>query len=80
MAEKRIPRRYYALHEAGLQNGSFYRVSQKACGDAVEEIVAQYINGDFMGRQDALPDKYCGMPLKEFSQTKAERLVPRCCL
>lgn len=71
-----MKRKYYALHEAGLRNGSFYRVTRR--GD--EEIVGQFINGDFMGRQDSLPKTYAGHPLKEFDQKRAEKLIPRCCL
>jgi hypothetical protein len=64
--------RYYALHEAGLRNGSFFRVrGPKTC--------AQYINGDFMGNVGTLPDSYAGQPLKEFDRKEAESLIPKCC-
>ena len=67
--------KYFALHEAGLRNGSFFRVRSAT-------VCAQFINGDFMGNIGILPAdmKYAGHPLVEFDAKAAEKLIPRCCL
>jgi hypothetical protein len=44
---RRVPR-YFALHEAGLRNGSFFRVWERVRFNRV----AQYVNGDHMGSVD----------------------------
>jgi hypothetical protein len=70
----RPARIYLALHEGGLENGSFFRQSEYTDGGW-----AQYINGDFMGRQPERPTTYAGHPLREFPQDIAEKLIPSCC-
>jgi hypothetical protein len=64
--------RYFALHEEGLCNGSFFRVRKPG-------HCAQYINGDFMGDTGQLPEVYAGQPLVEFPREQAEKLIPKCC-
>lgn len=64
--------RYFALHEAGLRNGSFFRVRSAT-------VCAQFINGDFCGNVGTLPETYAGLPLKEFPRDLAEKLIPKCC-
>ena len=64
--------RYFAIHEAGLRNGSFFRVRKPG-------HCAQFINGDFMGNIEHLPETYSGLPLTEFPRDVAEKLIPRCC-
>ncbi len=68
---KQAPR-YFALHEAGLRNGSFFRVRRPG-------HCAQFINGDFMGNIEQLPETYANQPLVEFSLDVAEKLIPKCC-
>src|SRR5215510_8405583 len=72
MAKQKEAPRYFALHEWGLQNGSFFRVRKPG-------HCAQFINGDFMGNVGELPETYAGQPLKEFPREQAEKLIPKCC-
>lgn len=65
------PTRYFAIHEAGLRNGSFYRVSRHG--------VAQWINGDCMGKIEEVPALYYKQSLVEFDRETAERLIPSVC-
>ena len=73
-------RRYFALHEAGLRNGSFFRVSRYGCH--------QFINGDHIGEDhcgagplvDGIPTTYGKQSLVEFEQEVAEKLIPKVCL
>jgi len=69
--QKQTPR-YFALHEAGLRNGSFFRVRRPG-------HCAQFINGDFMGDIKRLPETYAGRPLVEFPREQARKLIPKCC-
>jgi|GEM_PF-2780251 len=64
--------RYFALHEEGLRNGSFFRIRRPG-------HCAQFINGDFMGDIGELPETYAGRPLVEFPREKARGLIPKCC-
>jgi hypothetical protein len=90
---KRVTARYWAIHESGLRNGSFFRVLLKRSGKPEHPTAAQFINGDYMGSN---PDEYmsCGDPptlmddvpthygagvLVEFTQERAEKLIPACC-
>jgi len=64
--------RYFALHEQGLRNGSFFRLRGPG-------YCAKYTNGDFMGNIGRLPETYAGRPLLEFAPSLAEKLIPKCC-
>jgi hypothetical protein len=64
---------YLALHEAGLRNGSFFRFNAKT------KQWAHYINGDFMGFVIPKPTTYAGLPLKEFPEAQAVKLIPKIC-
>jgi len=70
--ETEIFPRYFALHEAGLRNGSFFVMRRQG-------HCAQYINGDFMGNIGELPKLYAKQPLKEFPREEARKLLPDCC-
>jgi hypothetical protein len=63
MAKKR---KYYAMHDDGLRNGSFIRESDKSR--------ARYMNGDFMGFIKDIPATF-----KEVETKHAESLIPKCC-
>jgi hypothetical protein len=58
--------KYYAMHDAGLQNGSFIRESSHG--------LAQYMNGDFMGFIEKIPTTF-----QEVETEHAESLIPKCC-
>ena len=64
---KKITRRYWALHDCGLRNGSFVRSR-----DGI--TMAQWMNGDFMGTIEALPNGF-----KEVPSDHAEKLIPAVC-
>jgi hypothetical protein len=61
--------RYFAKHDLMLQNGSFYRDRGSEFGG-----YAHYMNGDFMGWVESIPDTFV---LQERSH--ALRLLPRNC-
>lgn len=80
---KRVTARYWALHESGLRNGSFFRMLLKRSGKPEYLTAAQFINGDYMGSDpptlvDGVPTRYGGA-LVEFPQEQAEKLIPSCC-
>jgi hypothetical protein len=52
--------------EGCLRNGSFVRKSRHGLG--------QFMNGDFMGFIDAVPEGMCSV-----DTVKAFRLIPTCC-
>jgi hypothetical protein len=61
-------RRYFANPggDFGLRNGSFIRESRHG--------FAQYMNGDYMGHVDRVPDNFTPVETEH-----AERLIPKCC-
>ena len=61
--------RYFAMHDVGLQNGSFYRDRGSEFGG-----YAHYMNGDFMGWVDKVPKQFVLQDRKH-----ALRLLPRNC-
>jgi hypothetical protein len=75
--------RYFATHEGGLHNGSFFRLHIK------DGRLAQFVNGDYMGStpeefisagplRDGVPTTYGGSALIEYPEAEAERLIPHC--
>lgn len=50
------PRRYFALHDAGIRNGSFFRVYEHV------NMVAQFVNGDHMGTTECSKSGKVGPP------------------
>lgn len=71
--------RYLALHEAGLHNGSFFRIIERVTEHEETKRIAQYINGDFMCLLDKEPTEYCAQSLNRFDQKTAEKLIPKVC-
>jgi hypothetical protein len=63
-------RQYYARHDFGLQNGSFFR----DVDPSGEGGFAEYINGDFMGCVGRVPEEF-----KLQDREHARRLVPAIC-
>jgi hypothetical protein len=64
----KIKRRYWAMHDFGLRNGSFIRSRL----DGTKLV--QWMNGDCMGLIETMPKGF-----KEVSQDHAEKLIPAVC-